>query len=190
MEKIPQQDKTDIIKIVIFGVESTGKTTLSKQLAEHYKTQWVPEFSREYCQKKWDKKREKCQYEDVIPIAVGQMKSENELAKKANKVLICDTDILETKIYSQVLNGCVPDKLNEAIKKNHYDLYLLTYIDVPWVADDVRDCPDKREEMFEIFENTLISENKNYILLKGDKETRFKKAVSVIDKLIKNKKDE
>ncbi len=187
MEKIPQQEQTDIVKVVIFGVESTGKTTLSKQLAEHYKTQWVPEFSREYCQKKWDEKREKCDYDDVIPIAVGQMKSENELVKKANKLLICDTDIFETKIYSEVLNGRVPDELNEAIRKNHYHLYLLTYIDVPWIADDVRDCPDRREEMFKVFENTLISENKNYILLKGNKKTRLKKAIEIIDELIRNK---
>ncbi len=187
MEKIPQQEQTNIIKIVIFGAESTGKTTLSRQLAKHYKTEWVPEFSREHCQKKWDEKREICNYEDVIPIAVGQMKLENERVKKANKVLICDTDIFETKIYSEVLNGRVPQELNEAIKKNHYDLYLLTYIDVPWVADDVRDCPDKRDEMFEIFEDALISENKNYVLLKGNKETRLKKSIEIIDALLNKK---
>ncbi len=183
MEKIPLQYKSDLIKIVLFGGESTGKTTLAKQLAEYYKTKWVPEFSREYCQKKWNKEQKKCEYSDVIPIAVGQMKSENTLAKQANKILICDTDIFETKIYSEIYYQRVPKELEQAVKINHYDLYLLTYIDMPWIADDVRDKFDEREEIFKIFKKALISENKKFVLLKGDKETRFKRAIEIINSL-------
>lgn len=182
MEKIPQQRKNSLIKVVLFGPESTGKTTLSQQLATYYKTTWVPEFSREYLQKKWDKEHKICEPKDIIPIAVGQMNLENEKSKKANKILICDTDLLETKVYSEVYyNGFVPKKIEEAVQRNHYDIYLLTYIDTPWTPDDLRDKPNEREEMFNVFEKALISHHKNYVILKGNEKTRFKKATDIID---------
>jgi len=190
MEKNLRQQEANIIKIVLFGPESTGKTTLSQQLARHYNTVWAPEFARDYLQDKWNNYRKTCEDSDLIPIAVGQMKLENDLAKKADKVLICDTDLLETKVYSQeYYGGFVDPKLDEAAKINQYDLYLLTYIDTPWEADDLRDRPELRLEMFNAFEKALKDHNKNYILLKGDKETRLKTAIIAIDKILANKND-
>jgi len=190
MEKNLRQKDINIVKVVIFGPESTGKTTLSTQLARHYNTVWAPEFAREYLQDKWNNFRKTCDDIDIIPIAEGQMKLENELAKKADKVLICDTDLLETKVYSQeYYGGFVDPKLDEAAKTNEYDLYLLTYIDTPWEADDLRDRPGMRLEMFNAFEKALKDHKKNYILLKGDKETRLKKAVKAIDEILASKED-
>ena len=188
MEKTLRQEKANIIKIVLFGPESTGKTTLSKQLSRHYNTVWAPEFAREYLQDKWNNYRKTCENSDLIPIAEGQMKLENDLAKKADKLLICDTDLLETKVYSQeYYGGFVDPKLDEAAKTNQYDLYLLTYIDTPWEADDLRDRPEMRLEMFNAFEKALIDHNKNYILLKGNKKTRLETAIKAIDKILKTK---
>ena len=185
MEKELTQDPINIVKIVLFGPESTGKTTLSKQLARHYNTVWTPEFAREYLQKKWNNERKTCEKEDLLPIAIGQMNLENKLGRKADKLLICDTDLLETKVYSEEFYGGTVDlKLSEAVAKNKYDLYLLTYIDTPWEEDDLRDRPEQRLEMFTAFENTLKKYKKNYILLKGDKETRLKNATEAIDKII------
>jgi NadR type nicotinamide-nucleotide adenylyltransferase len=185
MEKELTQDPINIVKIVLFGPESTGKTTLSKQLARHYNTVWTPEFAREYLQKKWNNERKTCEKEDLLPIAIGQMNLENKLGRKADKLLICDTDLLETKVYSdEFYGGTVDLKLSEAVAKNKYDLYLLTYIDTPWEEDDLRDRPEQRLEMFTAFENTLKKYKKNYILLKGDKETRLKNATEAIDKII------
>ncbi len=190
MEEKLKQKPINIVKVVLFGPESTGKTTLSKQLARHYNTVWTPEFAREYLQKKWNNKRKICEAEDLLPIAIGQMKLENKLAKKADKVLICDTDLLETKVYSQEFyGGFVDENLNKAAKENQYDLYLLTHIDTPWEKDDLRDRPEQRLEMFTAFENALIEHNCNYILLKGDKETRLKTATKAIDKIISNKEN-
>ena len=98
MEKTLEQQYSNCIKVVLFGPESTGKTTLSKQLARHYNTVWTPEFARQYLQKKWNNERKTCEVSDLVPIAIGQMHLENRLAKKADKVLICDTDLLETKV--------------------------------------------------------------------------------------------
>ena len=188
MEKKLKQKPINLVKVVLFGPESSGKTTLSRQLARYYNTVWAPEFAREYLQKKWNNERKTCEKEDLLPIAIGQMKLENKLAKRADKILICDTDLLETKVYSEEFYGSfVDEKLNKAANENQYDLYLLTYIDTPWEEDDLRDRPEQRLEMFTAFEKSLKDNNKPYLLLKGDKETRLKNAVKAIDKIISEK---
>ena len=189
MEKTLRQQETDILKVVLFGPESTGKSTLSRQLAEHYNTVWAPEYAREYLQKKWEIEHRTCENSDLIPIALGQIKSENELTKKANKILICDTDLLETKVYSEsYYGGFVDPDLDICAIKNTYNLYLLTYIDTPWKADDLRDKPNERKEMFAVFENALKKYDRPYIILKGDKKTRFITAVEAIGKLLSEHK--
>ena len=185
MEKKLRQKPANIIKVVLFGPESTGKTTLSDQLARHYNTVWAPEYAREYLQKKWNNERKTCENSDLIPIAIGQMKLENKLAKKADKLLICDTDLLETKVYSEeYYGGHVNEYLDKAALDNQYDLYLLTYVDTPWEADDLRDKPEQRLEMFKAFESTLKKHKRPYILLKGDKKKRLQDATEAINKLL------
>jgi nicotinamide riboside kinase len=184
MEEKFGQRPTGLFKVVLFGPESTGKTTLSKQLAKHYNTIWVPEFAREYLQDKWDREQKTCEPKDLLPIAEGQMKLENELARQAKDILICDTDLLETKVYSEAyyLGYCNP-VLEKYALQNRYDLYLLTYVDTPWEADDLRDRPNEREKMFTYFKDTLEQYGKNFIILKGEKNARLKKAIAQIDKL-------
>ena len=190
MEKKLKQKPINLVKVVLFGPESSGKTTLSRQLARYYHTVWAPEFAREYLQNKWNNERKTCEAEDLIPIAIGQMKLENKLAKRADKILICDTDLLETKVYSEEFyGGFVDEKLDKAANENQYDLYLLTYIDTPWEEDDLRDRPEQRLEMFNAFETALKKHNRPYILLKGDRETRLNKATEAIDKIIANKEN-
>ena len=190
MEKKLRQQNSNLVKVVLFGPESTGKTTLSGQLARHYNTVWTPEFAREYLQDKWNNERKVCEQKDIIPIAEGQITLENELAKKADKVLICDTDLLETKVYSEeYYGGFVDPELDKAAIENSYDIYFLTYIDTPWEADDLRDKPGERLEMFNAFESTLQKYKRPYILLKGDKETRFKKAIETIDNILSKKEN-
>lgn len=190
MEKNLRQEDINLVRIVLFGPESTGKTTLSIQLAKHYNTVWVEEFARPYLQEKWNLERKTCESKDILPIAYGQIALENRLAKKSDKVLICDTDLLETQVYSEEYYGGFADPLlKKAAQENSYDLYLLTYIDTPWVEDDLRDRPELRLEMFHAFQKALDINNRPYILLKGDKETRLKTAVKAIDKIIASKTD-
>ena len=185
MEEKLGQEPSDLVKVVLFGPESTGKTTLSQQLARQYNTVWVPEYAREYLQNKWNNERKTCEPKDLLPIAEGQIRLENELTKKASDVLICDTDLLETKVYSEAyyLGYCDP-VLEKYALENTYDLYFLTYIDTPWEADDLRDKPKERERMFAYFHDTLKKYNRNFVILKGDKKTRLKAAVQHIDKLL------
>lgn len=185
MEETLKQQSSSIIKVVLFGPESTGKTTLSEQLARYYSTVWVPEYAREYLQDKWNEERKTCELHDLIPIAQGQMRLENKLATKASKVLICDTDLLETKVYSETYYGGMCDPLLEKYAiENTYDLYFLTYIDVPWEKDDLRDRPQERDEMFMHFKRALDKYNRPYLVLKGDKKTRLQTAVEAINNLL------
>ena len=189
MEETLKQQPSSCIKVVLFGPESTGKTTLSMQLARYYNSVWVPEYAREYLQDIWNNERRTCEPKDLLPIAIGQMKLENSLAQKTDSVLICDTDLLETKVYSEAyyLGTCDPI-LEKYALQNTYDLYFLTYIDVPWEADDLRDKPNERERMFNAFEETLIKYNRPYVLLRGNKKERLETAINHINELIKSKK--
>ena len=187
-ESIPEQipgSKRSLVRIVLFGPESTGKTTLSRSLAEHYKEPWVPEFAREFLQQKWDLHKQICSQEDLIAIAKGQIEMENKAAKKAERILICDTDILETLAYSYWYFGKEADpRLEAGAAQSSYDLYLLTYIDTPWVPDDLRDQPEAREELFAHFRNCLEQYDRNFVILRGNPQQRFEKAVSCINELI------
>ncbi len=185
MEEKFRQQPSDVVKVVLFGPESTGKTTLSEQLARHYNTVWVPEYARAYLQDKWNNERKTCEPQDLLPIAEGQMRLENDLAKKASDLLVCDTDLLETKVYSEAYYlGYCDSSLEKYALANSYDLYFLTYIDIPWQADDLRDKPNERERMFLYFKETLEKHNRNFVILKGDKKTRLKTAVEHIDNLL------
>ena len=177
----------DIIKIAIYGPESTGKTTLAKQLASHFNTVWAPEFARDYLQEKWNAKQEICVAEDLLPIAIGQMQLENEALQKANKYLFADTCLMITKVFSEIYYGFCDAKLDKAARKHKYDLFFLTDIDVPWEQDDLRDSPNERVATFEKFKQALIENNKPFIVLSGNPEIRLQKAIAIIDELTKAK---
>jgi len=184
MEKTLEQQPSDCLKIVLFGPESTGKSTLAKQLAEHYKTCWVPEYMREYLQKKWDEQRGKVTKDDLLPIAIGQITSENKAVESVNELLFCDTDLLELKVYSEYYyNVFCPFEIEQAISKNRYNLYLLTNIDIPWEEDNLRDRPNDRLTLFRIFEEELKKRNLPYCVISGSKTLRLQQAIALINKL-------
>lgn len=184
MEKNLRQQKTAIIKIALFGPESTGKTTLAKQLAEYYETEWVPEFARDYLQKKWEENQHICVADDMLPIAYGQVALENKKLSSAKKYLFSDTNLMVTKVFSEVYYGFCDPFLNEAALEHEYDLFFLTDIDVPWEKDDIRDTPAGRETVFSVFKQTLIDTKKPFITLSGNKENRLAKAIAIIDNLL------
>lgn len=185
MEENLKQQVTNTIKIALFGPESTGKTTLAKQLAEHFETVWAPEFARDYLQEKWDTSKQVCEPDDLLLIAKGQVNLENEALLTANGYLFCDTTLMVTKVFSEMYYNFCDPLLDRAAKKHSYELFFLTDVDVPWAKDDLRDRPSDRKETFEIFRNALVENNKPYIVLSGDPKQRFEKAVGILNELKK-----
>jgi|SRR5690625_2297784 len=173
------------MKIVIYGAESTGKTSLTKALSHHFDTAWVPEFARHYLQKKYDNSGEICSYDDLMPIAEGQLKLEHKKQQQAkHNLLFCDTNPLQTYYYGKAYFKDFQHKELWALATaQNYDFYFLTYIDTPWEADDLRDKPEEREEMHLHFKNSLDEHNLPYLLLQGSKEERLKKAIAKIEEL-------
>ncbi|MFM9826062.1 DUF4301 family protein [Flavobacterium sp.] len=188
MEENLTQKQSTIVRVALFGPESTGKTTLAKQLAEHFETAWVPEYARDYLQGKLDKNAQICNADDMLPIALGQIKLENDNLSIANKYLFCDTNVMVTKVFSEVNYGFCDPLLNEVAQKHEYDLFLLTDIDVPWEEDVLRNSVENRESVFSVFKQTLIENKKPFISISGDTNFRINKAIALIDDFSKAKK--
>jgi nicotinamide riboside kinase len=187
MEENLKQQQSSTVKITLFGPESTGKTTLAKQLAAHFDTVWAPEFARDYLQEKWDTRQQICEPEDLLPIAIGQIRLENEALLIANKVLFCDTNLMVTKVFSEIYYNYCDPSLDKAAKKHKYDLFFLTDIDIPWEKDDLRDNPNERSAAFQMFKKALIENQKPFITLSGDSNERLQKAIEAINNLEKAK---
>jgi len=166
-----------IIKIAIVGPESTGKSTMSKWLADHYQTIWVPEFAREYC----ENLTTDCTWQDEINMFYGQLALEKERLPKANKLLICDTTFITVKIWSDQLFGSSPQEVLDELPKHPYDFYLLLDIDTPWQDDPLRNFPTMREHFMQVWHRELKALNANYTVISGTGQERFENAVKAID---------
>lgn len=166
-------------RIAIVGPECTGKTSLSIALAAHYQTQWVPEYAREYLQQL---ERPYTQL-DLLPIALGQLAAEDTLVQQANGVLICDTNLIVIKIWSDFKYGNCDPQIIKLLHQRHYDLHLLTQTDIPWENDPQREHPNQRKELFAIYKKELEKLNTSYVEISGDTHSRVASAIQAIDRL-------
>ncbi len=165
-------------RICLYGPESVGKTTTGLQLAEYYQTQFVQEVARDMV---FDNQ---FTLDDIIRIGHAQTNAVLEASKTANKLLICDTDVITTQLYSQIYLNEVPSILYELEKQVHYDLYFLLDIDVPWVADGLRDLGHRRQEIFDLFKAALDERQLPYIRVSGDWPTRWQTITEAIDRTV------
>jgi NadR type nicotinamide-nucleotide adenylyltransferase len=172
---------TNLKRVAIIGPECTGKSSLSQFLASHYKTAWVPEYARGYLQNL----RRPYEDHDLLTIAHGQVRLEDEWASDARDVLICDTNLYVIKVWSEFKFGVVHPEILNVIKTRRYDHYLLTNIDLPWEEDPQREHPDKREKLYEIYRNEMLAQSVPFTEIKGEREQRRSAAIAVIDALIK-----
>ncbi|PTT00113.1 NadR [Pedobacter sp. HMWF019] len=166
-----------IKKIAIVGPESTGKSTITQQLARHYQTAWVAEYARYYCAAL----TEPCTLQDEINMFHGQVALEESVLATAEKDFIfCDTTFLTVKIWSDEMMGETPQIVLDALPQRPYDLYLLMDIDLPWQEDPLRDFPHLREHFMRIWHKELQALNANYTVISGV-EDRFKNALKAVD---------
>ena len=149
------------------------------KLAEHYNTCWVEEYARTYI----DQLKRPYQKHDLEKIASGQIEAEKKMSEHANNILICDTNLIVIKIWSDIKYGSCPDWIVEEISSSNYDLHLLTYIDIPWEADPQREHPDKRSSLYRKYREELEFRGFKYVEIKGNMNERISRAVSAINAL-------
>ncbi len=167
-------------RIAITGPESTGKTTLARDLAAHFNTFWVEEYSRAYL----NNLGRPYVFEDIVEIAKGQLNQERKSLREVEKILFCDTDLLVTKIWSEVgFQKCDP-WIIENIQTNPYDLYLLCKPDIPWEHDPLREHPTQRAYLFELYKQALEDYHFNYKIVHDVGEKRFYNSLTFIKELI------
>lgn len=181
-------------KVVIIGPESTGKSTLCEQLAQHYETTWCPEFAREYLLTNGIN----YEYDDLLTIAKGQLALEDEYTQALERnslpmledgghlPLFIDTDMYVMKVWSEfVFNKCHRYILDQ-IGEREYDLYLLCNIDLPWVEDELREYPDPhtRKKLYQIYKDIMLNQTVPCVEISGDYEQRLAKAITAVDQLL------
>jgi len=161
------------IRIAVTGPESTGKTTLAKQLAELYQAQYIPEFAREYV----EKLPEHYTFQDVETIARTQVDQYLKTKVSPEKIFIFDTWLIITKVWFKWVFGSAPEWLEAQIQNCPVDLFLLCYPDLPWEADAVRENGgESRMKLFEEYRKELTGYGFNFIEIHGVGNQRLNNA--------------
>ncbi len=163
-------------RIAITGPESTGKSSLARELARIFNTTWVPEYAREYLLELG------LPYEegDILKIAKGQLRSEEKMAHQASRLLFCDTDFLVTRIWSIVKYGRCSPWIEKKLEEHRYDLYLLCNIDLPWEFDPLREHPDKRLMLFDLYHRELTHRGFPFAVVSGEGASRTAMAADLV----------
>jgi NadR type nicotinamide-nucleotide adenylyltransferase len=175
-------DHYAVKKIVVIGPECTGKSDLSQFLAQHFKTVCVDEYARAYL----NKLNKPYTQADLTKIAHGQMRMEDEWLNAAKGLMICDTNAIVVKVWSDYKYGeCDPEILHQ-IAEHQASLYLLTYIDIPWEDDPLREHPDKREYFWNIFKEEVEKTGIPFREIRGDREQRRATAIAAIEQVLKS----
>ena len=181
-----------IIKVVVIGPESTGKSSLCEQLANHYKTEWVKEYAREYLLTNGTE----YSYDNLLEIAKGQFALENaaiqlvenkatntSASNSSSKIILLDTNMYVLKVWCEfVFEKCHPWILNQIVE-NSYDLYLLCDVDLPWIKDELREYPDLevRERLYRHYKDLLVNQSTPWVNISGNYQQRLENAINAID---------
>lgn len=165
------------VVVVLTGSESTGKSVLARELAEHYSATSCSEYVRQYL----DTRGGTLDATDVEPIALGQIALEDVHAPAAGALVIQDADLVSTVVYARHYYGSCPQWIVDAAVSRRADLYLLMNIDIPWVADPQRDRGHMREAMHALFAATLREIGAKYVQIGGNWNQRKRLAIEAID---------
>jgi NadR type nicotinamide-nucleotide adenylyltransferase len=171
--------------IVIIGPESTGKSTLSAQLAEHYDTSWCPEYAREYLLEKG----KAYSFDDLLDIAKGQLELEDRFRQQAgNGLYFVDTNMYVMKVWCEVAFENCHTWIMKQIAARQYDLYLLCNTDLPWQQDELREYPDQafRDRLLKMYKDILVNAGTPWVEISGTDSQRLQAAVAQVDKTFKN----
>jgi nicotinamide riboside kinase len=161
-------------KIAIVGPESSGKTTLAMALGEHFHVPVVPEHARAFLELSGPGYAE----DDLLRIARGQVLLEERIMADRRELLICDTDLVTIRIWSEEkYRRCDPWILEQSVKR-HYDLWLLCSPEgIGWEPDPLRENPNDRERLFKIYQDLLGRLRLPFAVMLGNREKRLADAL-------------
>ncbi|MCH8546450.1 MAG: ATP-binding protein [Cryomorphaceae bacterium] len=151
--------------ICVTGPESTGKSTLTRMLANRFSVKSASEYARVYLSGK-----NSYGYSDLLLIAIGQQEVISQVQSEAKDLFFSDTDLLTIVIWSKYRYGKVDVNVHRMWKENLPNKYLLCAVDIPWEDDPLREHPQKRDEIFQIYEKLIKSSGVPYELVKGDRQ--------------------
>lgn len=160
-----------LVKIALVGPDCTGKTTLAEALSVEWNEPFVPEFAREYL----DQLGRNYNQDDLLEIARGQLEKEYSVAELANHFLICDTNTLVVKIWAEVRFGRAQNWIERQFLEKPYQLYVLCGCDIPWQEDPLRENPDDRPELYDLYKKALVKAGKRFLEVEGTVEERVAK---------------
>ncbi len=146
----------------------------------------VPEFAREYLARTNGLYAQN----DIVEIAKGQMAIEDRAAKDFS-LIFCDTELLVTRIWSEVKFGNCDPWIIEEMSRRKYDLVLLCNTDLPWVPDPLREHPDKRTFLMNLYRHHTALLYPHFVEIKGVGNQRMQQAIVVVTHFMKrfNKTD-
>jgi NadR type nicotinamide-nucleotide adenylyltransferase len=178
------------LRVCIVGAESTGTTTLAQGLAAHYQTAWVPEYGREYSAWKFERGETEWRSDEFVQIAREQNRQEDAAARRANRVLVCDTNAFATTLWHRRYMNCDSAEVAAISAETCCHLYLLNGDEIPFVQDGLRDGQHIRHAMHEWFEQALAAQPTPWRLVRGTHEQRMATAIEEIEKLLARPSDE
>lgn len=165
------------IKIAIVGPESSGKSTITQGLAEHFNSLWVPEYSRFYCANM----NGECTIQDEENMFFGQIALEDAIASVAKSgLLFCDTTFMTVKVWCEHQFGLCPDVVSKEMPKRLYDFYILLKNDLPWEDDPLRNFKGMGDHFFDIWKKELENINAKYLEV-GGIEDRLENAINAVN---------
>lgn len=176
----------ELKRVVIFGMESTGKSTLAQQLAAHYGEPCSPEFVREF----WDLHDGKITAIDLGTIALGQMANEDHATAQAKRVVFYDTDLLTCTLWNDVLfpGDCPKWVRTEAEERvRGVTLWLLCDTDIPFSPDPQRSFPDAagRAKGRQLSRDALEKRLLPFEEIRGDRVEREAAAIAAVEKILR-----
>ena len=172
-------------RVCVLGAESTGTTTLARDLGEQYKTVWIPEYGRMYSEGKLKAGPEaEWRSEEFLHIARQQAAIEDKLAESSNGLVICDTDPFATSIWHERYMEKPLPELDQFADDRRYDLYIVTGDEIPFVQDGTRDGEHIRHNMHQRFIEKLTQHHKPFIVVTGNREERLQTASAAINKIL------
>lgn len=170
--------------ICVYGPESTGKSTLTKQLAEHYHAPYVEEYAKQVI----DSKNGDICYDDMETIVKGHFNAVEDARQQNTPLLFVDTDAIISKLWSNELFGRESPVIEEYIGRQHFDYYLLLDVDLPWVDDIHRYRPKERETFFRKCEEQLVARGISHAVIRGKGKQRLTNAIACVDALFQKMK--